>query len=142
MKHFFYVLAIIFILFSCSKNPSDRIIEYTQKKYGKNFKEGNVELSEVFKFKWNKLYIFCPLTYPEDIKKETGFRYDGPIVKDDNYLFAFVYDGKIVKSYTYSNIKIGFSDDTTCVYKVGYSNSYFKIKKLGENNYWLTKVHR
>lgn len=136
MKKYINIFILFFLLTSCSKTPSDQIINYAEEKYGKNFKEGEIDLSKIFDFEWQTLYIFSPLTYPEDVEKEIGFKYDGPIVKDDHYLFLFVKDNKIVKKYTYSNIKIGFSDNENMgVYKVNFNNSKYKMN----NNFWLYK---
>lgn len=140
MKKYINIFISVLLLASCSKTPSDQIINYTEEKYGANFKEENIDLSKVFGFKWQTLYIFSPLMYPENIEKEIGFKYNGQVVKDNNYLFLFIDENKIIKEYTYSDIKIGFSDNTnTGVYKISFEKSKYRIKKIGTNNYWLYK---
>lgn len=140
MKKFFYHI-FIFLVISCSKNPSDEIVQFSEEKYGENFTEENIDLSKVFHFKWKEIYIFPPVTYPDYIEKEIGFKYSGGIVPDDNYLFLFVYKKKIIKKYLVHNTqkKIGFSNDTMNVYKINVEKSKYRIKKIGTDNYWLYK---
>lgn len=140
MKKYISIFILVFLFVSCRKTPSDQIINYTEKKYGENFKDGNIDLSKVFNFEWQNLYIFPNWTSPEDVEKEIGFRYNGKIVKDDNYLFLFVNENKIIKKYTYSDIKIGFSDNANMgVYKIAFEKSKYKIKRIGADNYWFYK---
>lgn len=81
------------------------------------------------------------MTYPEDVTKAIGFKYEGGIVPDDNYLSFFVKDSMIIKKYTYYRLRIGFSDDDyTGVYKIEHEAAKYKIKFLSKDNYWLYKI--
>lgn len=140
MKNAFILLILLFLV-SCSKTPSEQIIDYAKEKYGSGFKEGVVDLNDVFKFKWQTLYIFSPLMYPEDVTKEIGFEYGGDIVPDDTYLFLFIDEHKIVKQYIYSDIQIGFDDNNgKGVYKIQPQHSKYLIKVLNKGNYWLKRI--
>lgn len=140
MKNILIVL-ILLSLASCDRTPSEQIIDYSREKYGSDFKEGIIDFSDVFKFKWHTLYIFSPLAYPDDVTKEIGIKYEGDIVPEDRYLFLFVYDRKIVKQYIYSNIQIGFDDDKKMgVYKIHNGKSRYLIKSFNATNYWLYRI--
>jgi len=142
MKYFTLIL-VLFLSISCnSSTPSNSIINYAKKKYGTNFQEGTVDISKIFNFQWNQLYIFPPLTYPEDIKNATGLDYNEGVVPDDNYLFMFVYKGRIEKKYIYSHIKIGFSDNHNGMYLIKKSDALYNMRKLGSDNYWLYKINK
>lgn len=140
MKKFF-IAAALFLFFSCNDTPRDKIIDYAKRKYGNDFKEGVIDLSDVFNFKWDKMYMFSPLLYPEDITKEIGVNYKGGIVPDDNYLLLFVKDSMVVKEYPYFRLGIGFSDNNhTGVYMVDHENAKYKIVFRGKGDYWLYKI--
>jgi hypothetical protein len=119
---------------SCNETPSDAIIRYAKEKYGNAFQEGYIDLADVFNFQWDKLYIFSPLAYPEDIMRAIGFKYDGEIVPDDIYMFLFVNDSAITKEYRNHDVRIGFSDDPeTGVYEVDRNNSkYNQMHRQGQ----------
>ncbi len=139
-RRLFIAIALVFFI-SCNGTPDDKIIGYAKEKYGDDFKEGVVDLSAVFNFQWDKMYVFDPLLYPEDISKAIGFKYDGEIVPDDNYLLLFVKDSSIVKQYPYYRIRIGFSDDNyTGVYKVEHKSAKYKVVFRGKDDYWLYKI--
>ena len=140
MKKVLYVV-LLFLLASCTKTPSEQIINYIKKNKDNDFKSEIIDFSRIFEFKWETIYIFSPLTYPEDIEKEIGFKYDGNIVKDNNYLFLFVENNHIVKKFTYSELKIGFDDNNNMgVYKIDFKDAKYKVKPLGNNNYWFYKI--
>lgn len=136
-----FIVIGLFTLMSCNDTPEDKIISYAKEKYGNDFKEGIIDLSDVFNFRWDKMYVFSPLSYPEDISKAIGFEYDGEIVPDDNYLLLFIKDSSIVKQYPYYRIRIGFSDDNyTGVYVVEHNDAKYNVVFRGKDNYWLYKV--
>lgn len=127
---------------SCEESPSAKIIIYAKEKFGKDFKSGQIDLSKVFKFKWEKMYLFSPLAFPEDVSKAIHIKYNGEIVPDNCYLFLFVGNNKIVKEYRTCYLRIGFSDnENTGVYEVSNINAKYEIKFLSENNYWLYKLN-
>lgn len=134
-------LTFLFSLISCSNSPSDQIINYVKEKQSKDLKDVVIDIRDIFKFKWETIYIFSPLTYPEDIEKELGFKYDGNIVKDNNYLVLFVNGNKIIKEYTYSELKIGFDDNKNMgVYEIQYEDAKYRVKRFDNNNYWFYKI--
>lgn len=140
MKKVLYII-LLFLLTSCAKTPSEQIIDYIEKNQNNNFKSEIVDFSNIFKFNWETIYIFSPLTYPEDIEKEIGFKYDGNIVEDNNYLILFIENNRIVKKFTYSELRIGFDDNNNMgVYKIHYKDAKYKVKSLGNNNYWFYKI--
>lgn len=143
MKRYLALLVLMILCFGCNKTPSDKIIDYAKEKYGNNFKTGIVNFPDIFSFPWEKIYMFSPLLYPEDISEAIGFKYNGDIVPDDTYLFLFVNKGSIVKQYTYSDLKIGFSDNpNTGVYVIEHTNSKYKMVSSGNNQYWLYKINQ
>ena len=140
MKKFF-IVATLLLFISCNDTPKDKIIDYAKGKYGNDFKEGVIDLSNVFDFKWDKMYMFSPLLYPEDITKAIGFTYKGGIVPDDNYLLLFTKDSMVVKEYPYFRLGIGFSDNNhTGVYMVEHKNAKYKVVFRGKDDYWLYKI--
>lgn len=137
------ILVVIIFVISCTgnKRPDDLIIKYAKNKYGDRFTEGNIDMSDIFKFKWEKMYIFPPLTYPEDVENEIGINYKNLIVKDNHYLFLFVDSNNITNQFLLSNLKVGFSDNTNKgINKILKKDAKYKIKYLGKDNYWLYKI--
>ena len=138
-------------LFVCCDKPTDTIIDFSENKYSKSFKkygekfQGQIELSQIFDFKWDKLYIFYPSTPASIIEEQTGFKYDGEELSDDYQMFIFMDDKNIVKKYEFLNTSIAwFKDDkqNSDAYIIDKKNSKFNIKKFGENNYWLTRIQQ
>ena len=137
-KSKFMYLILLLLMWSCS-NYNDEIVNFTETKYGEKFTEGEIDLKEVFPFQWNKLYIFSPLMDPQDISKELGFDCDCGKVPDDEYLYIFVNDNKVVKKDRLQP-KIGFSNDNHMgVHLISSSDANFRITKVSNNNYWLHK---
>lgn len=136
MKTYINLLAIMLLLTSCNRTPSEQIIRYTQEKYGDSFKRGNIDLAKVFNFEWQTLYIFPNWTTSEDIEEETGIKYNGGTVEDNYYLFLFIKNNKIVKKYSFRDMKIGFSDSKNGRYKINVNDAKFEIN----NKFWLYKI--
>ncbi len=132
-------LFIVFLVFVSCKKPTEQIVDYSKENFGENFESADIDLSKVFDFEWETLYIFPPLTNPDVITKEIGFGYDGGIVPDDNKLFLFTKKNVIVKKFIYENngIGIGFSDNNKKVYIIEAVKSKYRIIKLDSDDYWL-----
>ena len=130
----------LLILSSCS-NYCDEIIHYSESKFGKDFKEGEIELKKVYNFDWDTLYIFGAFDHPSEISKEIGFDCKCDIVPDNKDLFLFVLNDKIVKQKVVECINMNFigKSNRKKTYKISSSNSKFRIKK--DNNEYYTLAH-
>ncbi|MBL7698665.1 MAG: hypothetical protein JNK79_10915 [Chitinophagaceae bacterium] len=141
----YLIVLIAFISPSCKekKTPIDQILEYAEKKYGSNLDGKEIDLKDVFPFRWEEAYIFVGLMDPSVVMEKAGITYDGDIVPDDTELFLFIGEGRILKEYNYQDFRLMFNYKPRGqgFYKIVRDDSRFKIEVLGKDNYSLRKVN-
>ncbi|MEL6191183.1 MAG: hypothetical protein AAFR66_04005 [Bacteroidota bacterium] len=94
MSKLFYPL-LVFICFSCYSHHSNSISHHIKEVCQDN-DECIFELSDVYDFPWDTMYIFSSYTFPQDVSSELGVDYQGDIVPDDLKLVIFTLDGEII----------------------------------------------
>ncbi len=78
-----------------------------------------ISLSEFTKFKWDTVYVFSGLTYPQDITQAIGFDCACSILQDDYDRIVFTLNKKIVRQTDYHS---GYFDIQ--FRKIDYLNPY------------------
>ncbi len=56
------MICLAVVCIACDQTPTEQVAEYSKENFGENFKSADIDLSKVFDFEWDNLYIFPPLT--------------------------------------------------------------------------------
>lgn len=128
-------------LCSCSNPICDETIRFIDKKCSQA-NECKIDLKEVYDFRWDYLYIFDALLYPDEISNTIGFDCHCDIVKDDHKLVLFVVDNKIIRNELMSCFNLEFPSENG-VSIVNKDSTLFNVTFKtygGERNFILSKI--
>ena len=139
-------MVIYFTFQSCSDSLCDSLYTAVDEIYNSKNDLKEVDLSEVYSFKWDTLYIFTEYAGPEFINETIGFSCDCEGIEEEHEkLYLFVKDKKVAKQEVgkcdgYS-IKTTLSICCDGDQKVGVKNAQFSISG-SRMKYHLTQVDR
>ncbi len=137
------VSLILFLLQSCSGNYCTQITSIIKEKYKQTPREEIVlDLSQVFEFEWDILYICGPYGFEQELSSTIGFDSQYSYVEEGETLLAFVKGDKVVEEKLISCEYIGFvnSNEAEC-FEIKNSDSKLIVKKISgkDQNYMLRK---
>lgn len=131
----------LFILSCTNSYYCSKIIKHSKSTFGKDFTKGEIELSKVFSFNWDTLYVFGAYDHPSEISNAIGFDCKCDIVPDGKDLFLFVYKNEIIKKEVVECMNMTFDgkSNRTSVFKISNDSSKFTIRN---NDEYYTLINR
>ena len=118
MRNILKYLLLVVVLTSCGKDIERNIIDKVSKEFINNPKKNHIlDLKDVTKFQWDKVYLIQDWTTSDSIALITGLKYNGNDVKDDYTRMLFVSKNQIVheenfRSLDYNKSTICFQTDS------------------------------
>ena len=134
-KCLLYIRLLLFVfLSSCTDKYCDAISRSLEEQCREETEECSVSFKKTFDFRWDTLYIFDSMLYPQEISKELGVEYNGDIVPEGKRLFIFVRNGDIFKKQvsTCSNV-LFLNKSKKGIVKILYEEIYIMKRKTVYN---------
>lgn len=111
----FLPLTLLLCFLGCGSPVKNGIVEGIEQNCEDYSEKGDcvIAIEDVTSFKWDRMYIFGAMSFPEDIEEITGFDCNCRFVPDDHNRLLFTYKNRVIHSEdykTYASKALQFRD--------------------------------
>ena len=108
-------LVLLLCTLGCGSPAKNRIVRDIEQNCQEYAEKGDcvIVIEDITRFKWDRMYVFGAMSFPEDIEETTGFDCNCRFVADDHNRLMFTYKDRVIHMEdfkTYTDESLQFRD--------------------------------